>query len=208
MAATNRPLLLSTGMSDLAEVQDAVALFNSSGAKDHFILLHCTSEYPASIAESNLKAILTLIQTFNCPVGFSDHTPGTIASQLAVALGACVIEKHFTLDDLLPGPDHRASLNIASFRELVELIREAEQALGDGVKKPTPGAQSNKQVMQRSLVAANDIKKGDKIVQEVITIKRPGTGLSPKLYDIILGLTTTRDIPKGEILTLDSLNWI
>tara|TARA_B100001750_G_C15519398_1_gene610155 strand:+ start:977 stop:2038 length:1062 start_codon:yes stop_codon:yes gene_type:complete len=207
IAATKIPMILSTGMSDLEEVIEAVTLLNTSGAKGNFALLHCTSEYPASIPESNLKAILTLIEKFDCPIGFSDHTPETIASQLAVALGACIIEKHFTLDRSLQGPDHEASLDINGFQKLVGLIRETEEALGDGIKRPTTGADLNKQVMQRSLVADRDIRKGDKIVEHFITVKRPGTGLSPKLYDAVIGLTSTRDIHKGEVLTHDSLNW-
>ena len=153
VASKGRPVILSTGMSTLAEVEQAVNALSSAGLEGKIIILHCTSEYPAPIEDTNLLAMLTMQQAFSCPVGFSDHTPYLGAGPWAVVLGACIIEKHFTLDRNMPGPDHRASLTPDELVELVHTVRQVELSLGNGVKRPMTGELKNKPLMQKSLVA-------------------------------------------------------
>jgi N,N'-diacetyllegionaminate synthase len=207
IAGKGRPVILSTGMSTLAEVEEAVTTLNSAGLGGKIILLHCTSEYPAPIQEVNLRAILTMQQAFSCLVGFSDHTAGLGASPWAVALGACVIEKHFTLDRDLPGPDHRASLTPDELSELVHTVRQVELSIGDGVKQPMPSELKNKPLMQKSLVARCHIRAGERITPDRLTCKRPGFGLSPSWFDRIIGKRVVSDISQDEIITLACIDW-
>lgn len=207
LADKGRPVILSTGMSTLGEVEQAINTLRSGGLEGKIVLLHCLSEYPAPIDEVNLRAILTMQQAFRCPVGFSDHTPGIGASPWAVAIGACVVEKHFTLDRSLPGPDHRASLEPEELVNLVQTIRDVEVALGDGIKRPMPSELSNKVRLRKSLVALRDIRAGDKISAEDLTCKRPGNGLPPSCLDRVVGKRAASDLPENSLLTLSSINW-
>lgn len=207
VASKGRPVLLSTGMSTLAEVEQAVASLRSAGLGGRIVLLHCTSEYPAPIVEANLRAIVTLRQAFVCPVGFSDHTPGIGASPWAVALGACVVEKHMTLDRGMAGPDHRVSLEPAEVATLVRTVREVEASLGDGVKRPMPSELGNKPVMQKSLVARRAIQAGEKIGVDALTCRRPATGLAPSCFDLVVGRVAARAIAAGEPISLGAIDW-
>jgi len=204
LARKGKPLIVSTGMSDLEEVGAAVGCLRRAGARE-LALLHCVSSYPAPPASINLRAMETLRQAFGVPVGFSDHTLGIAVPLAAVALGACVIEKHLTLDCNLPGPDHRASLDPGDFAAMVKGIRAVESALGDGQKRPAPEELNTAAVARRSLVAACAIPAGTVIRAEHIAILRPGTGLAPALRAQVIGRRAQRDIPAGTPLTLEML---
>lgn len=207
VASKKRPVILSTGMSTLGEVELAVEALRFGGLNDGVVLLHCTAEYPAPIDEVNLRAIQTMENSFGCPVGFSDHTPGIGASPWAVAVGACMIEKHFTLDRKMVGPDHRASLEPDELSELVKTIRDIEAALGDGIKRPMPSEIPNKPLMQKSLVTKCPFQAGEVITEEGLTCKRPGKGLSPAWFDRVVGKKAKVDISTDEILTLEKIDW-
>ncbi|MCI0645000.1 MAG: N-acetylneuraminate synthase [Chloroflexi bacterium] len=202
VAAKGRPLILSTGMSYLGEVETAVRIIEATGNND-LVLLHCVSNYPADPADANLRAMQTLAAAFDRPVGYSDHTLGTEVALAAVALGACVIEKHFTLDRELPGPDHRASLEPEELAAMVRGIRIVERALGHGRKEPTASEANTADVARRSLVAAGDIAAGAVLTEEMIAIKRPGTGLPPAMRPYLVGRRARVAIPAGTLLTLD-----
>lgn len=206
VARQGKVVILSTGMCDLEEVRAAVDTLRGPGLQQ-FALLHCTSEYPAPLDESNLRAIKTLEDQFHCPVGFSDHTSGTCGAAWAVAAGACIIEKHFTLDRSLPGPDHRASLEPAELAEMVSMIRQVERALGDGRKRPTPSELKNKKFMQKSIVACRAIAAAERIDAEAITCKRPGIGLEPRIWKDVVGRRAARAIAEDEVLTKDCVLW-
>jgi N,N'-diacetyllegionaminate synthase len=199
VASKGKPVILSTGMSELAEVIEAVSVLDSVGCENP-VLLHCVSNYPAEPAEVNLRAMQTMRAAFDLNVGFSDHTEGIDVSVAAVALGACVIEKHFTLDRALPGPDHRASLEGEELRQLVKSIRRVETALGSGRKAPTASEVETARVARRSLVAARDIPAGVTLKREMVVMRRPGTGLSPATLSAVLGRQTVREIAAGTIL--------
>lgn len=199
-----KPIILSTGMSLLEEVSEAVELLKQSGARD-IILLHCTSEYPVKFEDVNLMAMKTMKDAFGLPVGFSDHTPGIVAPIAAAALGACVVEKHFTIDKSLPGPDHKASLNPVELRQMVEGIRNVEKALGDGKKVPREGEKEIRKVARKSIVAARQMRKGERITEETLTVKRPGTGIEPKKMGLVVGKIARRNIEKDEIISLEML---
>ncbi len=201
IASKGRPVILSTGMCSMDEVEAAVSNLLTHGLGGKIILLHCTSEYPAPVAEANLRAMHAMQATFDCPVGYSDHTQDIGVSPWAVAAGACVIEKHFTLDCQLTGPDHRASLEPASFKMLVETIRRVEASLGDGDKRSMPSELPNKPLMQKSLVAARALRRGEVITAADIACKRPGFGITPLLVDTVVGKAATQDIPKDGFLT-------
>lgn len=207
VASKGRPVILSTGMSTLGEVEQGVNALREGGLEGKIILMHCTSEYPAPIREINLRAIATLQQAFACPTGLSDHTLGIGASPWAVAIGACVIEKHFTLDRSVAGPDHRASLEPGELAELVRTIRDVELALGDGIKRPMPSEVGNKPRMQKSLVACRHIAVGEVITAQDLTTKRPGSGLPPAWFDRVVGKRAAVDIPNGSVLTLAGVDW-
>ncbi len=197
----NMPTILSTGMATLGEVEAALEVLVAAGMARHKItLLHCTTEYPAPIEEVNLQAMLTMRQAFGVAVGYSDHTPGYEVAIAAVALGARVIEKHFTLDRKLPGPDHKASLEPIELAAMISAIRNVEHALGDGIKRPTPSEAKNKLVARKSLVASRAIKAGEEFTPENITAKRPGTGISPMRWDEIIGKRALRDFMADELI--------
>ena len=207
LASKDRPVILSTGMSNLGEVEQAVSTLKAGGLTDKIIILHCTSEYPAPLNEVNLRAMKTMEQAFACPVGFSDHTPSIGASPWAVAVGACVVEKHFTLDRTLKGPDHRASLEPNELSALVQTIRDVEVALGDGIKQPTASELPNKPMMQKSLVARRHIKAGEVISADALQCKRPGLGLEPFWAERIIGKRAAKDISADSNFSLASINW-
>lgn len=202
VALKGKPVILSTGMSTLEEVTEAVSILRAAGCED-FILMHCVSNYPANPADVNLRAMETMQAEFNVPVGFSDHTEGIEVALAAAAMGACVIEKHFTLDRGLPGPDHRASLEPAELRRLIQGIRRVEAALGDGRKVPAASELETAKVARRSLVAARDIPAGATMEHTMIVLKRPGTGLSPSMQGTIVGRRALRNIAEGSLLTLE-----
>jgi N-acetylneuraminate synthase len=204
MASYRRPMIVSTGMSNLNEVETAVRTIEDAGNHE-LILLHCVSNYPADPADVNLRAMDTLSEAFGYPVGYSDHTLGIEVAIAAVALGACVIEKHFTLDRDLPGPDHNASLEPSELEALVRGIRLVEASLGDGNKQPAGSEANTAAVARKSLVAATDISTGTKLTIEMIDIKRPGTGLAPGLRQDLIGRIARQDIPAGTLLTWEML---
>jgi N-acetylneuraminate synthase len=202
VARKGRTMLVSTGMATLEEVRAAVRAIRAAGDPP-LALLHCVSSYPADPADANLRAMRTLAEAFGVPIGYSDHTPGIEVALAAVALGACVLEKHLTLDRALPGPDHRASLEPAAWRELVVGIRRVEAARGDGRKVPPPRVAPVAAAARRSLVAADDIPAGTRLTEDLVTLRRPGTGLPHTMRAALLGRTAVRDIPEGTVLTLE-----
>lgn len=204
VAGKGKPLIISTGMAYLGEVEAAVHAVTEAGNSD-FILLHCVSNYPAHPSEVNLRAMQTMQAAFGVPVGYSDHTPGTEIALAAVALGACVIEKHFTLDRNLPGPDHRASLEPKELTAMVRGIRAVETALGHGRKEPTPSEIKIAAVARKSLIARQNIPAGTVLTEELIGVKRPGTGLPPTMQPYLVGRKTKYAIPAGTLLTLEML---
>ena len=207
IAGKGRPVILSTGMSNLGEVEEAVRALEAGAIGDEIGIMHCTSEYPAPPNEANLLAIGTLDRSFGYPVGFSDHTEGITVAPWAVALGACMIEKHFTLSRTMEGPDHQASLEPDGLTELVRSIRSLESALGDGIKRPTSSELPNRPLMRKSLVVRRRIQKGETLTESDLTAKRPGTGLRPALYEQVIGQKASRIIESGEVLTMSSIEW-
>jgi len=205
LAAKRRPLIVSTGMSTLDEVARAVETIRAAGDPP-LALLHCLSAYPAPAAEMNLRAMDTLRARFGVPVGLSDHTAGLSVSLAAVARGAAIIEKHFTLDKSLPGPDHAASLDPAELRALVQGIREVESALGDGDKRAMPCELDTQRVARRSLVAARALHAGEALTRDAIRIKRPGTGISPSELERALGRRLRRDVAADEVIEWSALD--
>lgn len=199
-----RPVLLSTGMCNLGEVEQAIEVLYREGTTD-IVLLHCVSNYPAAPEEANLRAMQTLAGAFGLPVGYSDHTLGSEVCLAAVALGATVIEKHFTLDCNLPGPDHKASLEPAELASLVRAVRKVEASLGSGRKRPTASEADTAAVARKSLVCATDLPAGTVIIPEMIAVRRPGTGLPPSMYSFVLGRTLRHALRSGQLITLDSL---
>jgi sialic acid synthase SpsE len=189
-------------MSSLEEVARAVEVFRTAG-NPQVVLLHCVSNYPADPADSNLRAMETMETAFDLPVGYSDHTSGIEVALAAVALGACVLEKHLTLDRSLPGPDHRASLEPDDFAALVKGVRIVERALGHGRKEPCLSEANTREVARKSLVASQDIAAGTALTGAMISIKRPGTGLAPALRDEFLGRVARCNIPAGALFTLE-----
>lgn len=204
IAAKNLPIILSTGMSTLGEVEDAIEVITSTG-NEQLILLHCNFNYPARMEDVNLRAMNTLKQAFGFAVGYSDHTMGIEVSLSAVALGAVVIEKHFTLDRNLPGPDHRASLEPAELKDMVAKIRNIEHALGSSVKQPSGEEIQNRQICRRSIVATRDIPRGVVITDDMLDTKRPGTGIPPKYVTDLVGRKAVSTIKKDELITWDKV---
>lgn len=225
VARSGRRLVLSTGMSNLGEVESALAILafgyvaersaqpsraafeaaylsneGRQALRDKVTLLHCTTEYPAAPAEVNLRAMDTLAAAFGLPVGYSDHTEGIHIPVAAVARGAVLVEKHFTLDRNLPGPDHKASLEPRELSAMVGAIRDVELALGDGIKRPMSPELQNRDVVRKSLVAARTIAKGELFTADNIACKRPGTGVSPMEYWVRLGRAATRDYQSDDLI--------
>jgi N,N'-diacetyllegionaminate synthase len=199
IAKLHQPVILSTGMSTMDEVRVAMKVLQEHGAGE-ITLLHCTTQYPTPYEDVNLKAMLTLQKEFGCKVGYSDHTRGIEVPVAAVAMGACVIEKHFTLDKNMEGPDHKASLEPAELLAMVESIRHIEIALGDGVKQPVAVEVENQKVVRKSIVAARDIKAGEVLTEENLTTKRPGTGINPMRWEEVLGTKAIRDFGEDELI--------
>jgi N,N'-diacetyllegionaminate synthase len=204
IARKGKPIILSTGMSTLGEVEEAIEVLRRAGS-DQLTLLHCVTEYPAPYEEVNLRAMQTLKTAFRLPVGYSDHTPGIVVAIAAAALGAEVIEKHFTLDRLLPGPDHAASLEPEELREMVSAIRHIEVALGDGIKVPTKSEMPNISVARKSIVSTRALTAGHSLVLSDLTIKRPGNGIAPKLLPALIGRTLSKSVDKDEAIQWESL---
>ncbi|MCR5793575.1 MAG: N-acetylneuraminate synthase [Lachnospiraceae bacterium] len=201
IARTRKPIIMSTGMSTMDEIAEALTVLRDNGASK-ITLLHCTTEYPAPLDEVNLKAMETLRDQFDLEVGYSDHTEGIEIPLAAVGMGATVIEKHFTLDRNMEGPDHKASLEPAELKAMVEGIRRVEKALGDGEKKPSPSEIKNKEVARKSIVAKKAIKAGEIFSEENITTKRPGTGISPMHWPEIIGTMAVRNFEEDEVIEL------
>ncbi len=198
-----KPVILSTGMASLAEVGAALAALEQAGtSRDQITVLHCTTEYPTPMPDVNLRAMLTIRDAFGVAVGYSDHTLGIAVPIAAVALGATVIEKHFTLDRTLPGPDHQASLEPEELRAMVASIRSIELALGDGIKRPTAAETRNIPVARKSLVAARPIRTGEILSETNLTTKRPGMGISPMRWDEVIGRRSPRDFARDELIEL------
>ena len=203
VASTGRPVLLSTGMATLGEVEAALNVVETAGTpRDRITLLHCSTEYPTPMVDVNLKAMCTMKHAFGVNVGYSDHTVGIEVPTAAVALGATVIEKHFTTDRNLPGPDHRASLEPNEMKAMVDAIRNIETAMGDGIKRPTGSELKNKPIARKSLVAAKPIRAGEKFTADNLSAKRPGTGISPMRWDEVLGRIASHDFAPDEMITL------
>lgn len=199
MARTLQPIILSTGMSTIKEIEQALRVLQRYGTKD-ITLLHCTSQYPTLYKDVNLRAMLTLKRYFNINVGYSDHTVGYEVPIAAVAMGASVIEKHFTLSRELEGPDQIASLEPEEFSQMVQSIRNIELSLGDGEKKPMPSELENIYIVRKSIVASQCIQKGDIFSEDNITTKRPGYGISPMRWDEIIGQTAKKNYTEDELI--------
>lgn len=199
----NKPIILSTGMATLGEIEAAIEVLENAGTpRGQITVLHCTSEYPAPINEVNLKAMATIAEAFKVKVGYSDHTVGIEISLAAVSLGATVIEKHFTLDRNMKGPDHKASLEPDEFKKMVKSIRNIERAMGNGIKRPTPSEIKNKIAARKSIVAAKTIQAGELFTIENLTVKRPGNGVSPMLWNQLLSIKAKRDYQLDELIEL------
>lgn len=199
IAQTHKKVVMSTGMSELHEIQDAVHILEKNDAGD-IILLHCNTEYPTPYSDVNLLAMRQMAQVLGKPIGYSDHTNGIEIAIAAVALGAVIIEKHFTLDKQMAGPDHKASLEPGELENLVQSIRNVEKCLGDGKKKRTMSEEKNCQVVRKSIVAKRFIKTGEIFTEDNITVKRPGKGISPMRWYEILGQPARRDYKEDELL--------
>lgn len=203
MARSFEELIISTGMAEAQEIDAALEAIRAEGFPGEKItLLHCNTEYPTPFEDVNLRAMATMAKTWNVPVGYSDHTPGIEVPIAAVAMGAVLIEKHFTIDRNMEGPDHRASLSPHELTDMVAAIRNIEKALGSADKKPSPSEIKNKAVARKSIVAARRISKGEKFTEENLAVKRPGTGISPMYWDELLGKAASRDFDEDELIEL------
>lgn len=201
IAQTGGDIILSTGMSTMDEVKAAYGVLEDNGAGD-ITLLHCTTEYPAPFESVNLSAMITLRDVFGCKVGYSDHTPGIEIPVAAVAMGARVIEKHFTLDRNMEGPDHKASLEPYELKKMVEAIRNVENSIGDGIKTPSEAEKKNISIARKSIIARKPIKKGETLTEENLTTKRPGSGISPMRWFDVLGTKAVRDFDEDELIEI------
>jgi N,N'-diacetyllegionaminate synthase len=198
-----KKVILSTGMADLGEIEDALDILISCGTKkENITVLHCNTEYPTPYEDVNLLAMLTIKEAFKVKVGYSDHTLGIEIPIAAVALGASVIEKHFTLDKNMEGPDHKASLEPHELKAMIDAIRNIEKALGNGIKKPSKSELKNKDIARKSIVAKREIKKGEIFTEDNITVKRPGNGISPMRWYEVLGKVAPRDYKEDEIIEI------
>lgn len=211
VASKGIPVILSTGMSEPAEIRDAIEILTGTSERypsetkltyDDIILLHCNTEYPTPYRDVNLLAMQTLAREFGVRTGYSDHTRGIEVPVAAAALGACVIEKHFTLDRNLPGPDHKASLEPAELAEMVREVRHIEEALGSESKHVTESERRNMPVARKSIVAAKHIAKGELLTEDNITVKRPGNGISPMLWDNVVGTHAIKDFPYDSLIEI------
>ncbi|TBR81323.1 N-acetylneuraminate synthase [Campylobacter novaezeelandiae] len=201
IARLNKKIILSTGMSNLGEIEACLdALCKNGQKRNNITLMHCTTEYPAPFNEVNLKAMQTLKNAFNLNVGYSDHTKGISVALGAVALGACIIEKHFTLDKSMSGPDHKASLEPSELKLMCQSIKELDLALGDGIKRISKSEKKNINIARKSLVAKKDILKGEKFSEENLTTKRPGNGICAMQYDKFLNKIAKRSYKKDDLI--------
>lgn len=204
IARTEKPVVMSTGMCGMEEIRQAVDCLKKAGTPE-ITLLHCNTEYPTPMEDVNLKAMITMEKEFCLPVGYSDHTRGIEIPVAAAALGACVLEKHFTLDRGMEGPDHQASLEPEELKAMVAAVRNVEEALGSGKKEPSQSEQKNRAVARKSIVAKCRIKKGERFSEENLTVKRPGTGISPMRWPELMGQTADRDYAEDELIGKDIL---
>lgn len=204
-AAKGKPLILSTGMADMAQVKSAVDAIRETG-NDRFVLLQCTTDYPSRIEDVNMRAMMTMANSLDVPVGYSDHTRGNTACVISVASGACIVEKHFTLNKTLKGPDHLTSADPLEFNELVRSIREAEMIMGSAEKKPCDREKENAREMCRSIVAKQKIPAGETITRDMVTFKRPSNGIKPVDIDKLVGQVSRCNIQKSEVLHWDLFN--
>lgn len=204
IAKKGLPVILSTGMSTLGEIEDALDVIREEG-NNEIVLMHCTSNYPANENDVNLKAMNTMMTAFQLPTGYSDHTMGTAVSIAAVARGAVIIEKHFTLDRSFEGPDHSSSLEPKELKKLVDEIRLVEKALGSPIKRPNESELEVKYVAQKSIVAIREIKRGTIITEDMIGVKRPGGGIKPKYLELVLGREAKIDIKEDTIISMDMI---
>lgn len=199
MAETGKPIILSTGMSELNEVERAVEILRQNGAKD-ITVLHCNTEYPTPFADVNLKVMLTIKDKLKLKVGYSDHTMGIEVPIAAVAMGANVIEKHFTLDKNMDGPDHKASLEPQELKAMVSAIRNIEKAMGNGIKSPSCSEKKNISIIRKSIVAKKPICKGEIFTEDNLTVKRPGNGISPMCWNDLMGKMASKDFEIDEMI--------
>jgi len=196
-----KPIILSTGMATMGEIEAAINVLEQAGTvRSQLTVLHCTTEYPAPMAEVNLRAMQSIHVAFDVAVGYSDHTSGIEVPIAAVALGATVIEKHFTLDRNLPGPDHKASLEPDELKAMIVAVRNIEVALGDGIKRLTPSEVRNRSIVRKSMVASHAIRVGEVFSAENVTAKRPGTGISPMRWDEIMGQVAQRNYKEDDLI--------
>jgi N,N'-diacetyllegionaminate synthase len=201
VGSLDKQVILSTGMSNIDEIEDALKiLINAGTPKDKIVVLHANTMYPTPMEDVNLKAMLTIQKKFDISIGYSDHTLGIEVDIAAVAMGASVIEKHFTLDKTMDGPDHKASLDPKELKAMVSAIRNIEQALGSSTKKPSPSERPNIDIVRKSIVASQFIKKGSKLTVDTITTKRPGIGISPMKWDEIIGTFAKKDYNKDDLI--------
>lgn len=201
IAGTGKPVIMSTGMSTLEEIGKALDVLKNGGAGE-VTLLHCTTEYPTPYADVNLKAMKTMKDTFCCNVGYSDHTLGMEVAIAAVALGATIIEKHFTLDRNMDGPDQKASMEPDELAQMIKAIRNVEMSIGTGIKEPMPSEKKNIPIARKSIVLAKDVKKGDVLTEDNLTTKRPGNGISPMRWFDVLGTKAIRDFKEDDLLEI------
>ena len=201
LAETKKPIVMSTGMCTMEEIAQAVEVLRNHGTEE-LTLLHCNTEYPTPFEDVNMKAMDHIAKTFGVPVGYSDHTKGIEIPVAAAALGAVMVEKHFTLDKNMEGPDHKASLEPAELKQMVAAIRNIEKALGDGVKKPSPSEEKNKPIARKSIIAQTPIKKGELLTVQNLTVKRPGEGISPMKWESVIGTYAIRDFAPDELIEL------
>jgi N,N'-diacetyllegionaminate synthase len=203
MAQSFEELIISTGMSSMEEIAEALSVIMKTGFDiKNISILHCNTEYPTPIEDVNLNAMLSIRDRFGLRFGYSDHTLGYEIPVAAVAMGATIIEKHFTLDNALPGPDHKASLNPVELVSMVKAIRNIEKAMGQGIKKPSPSELKNIAIARKSITALKDIHKGEILTEDNITVKRPGTGISPMKWDEVIGTYAIRDFQADELIEL------
>lgn len=201
IASLNKKVILSTGMCNLSDIEFALDILKNHGASE-ISVLHCNTEYPTPMRDVNLKAMITIKDAFNIEVGYSDHTNGIEIPIAAVAMGATIIEKHFTLDKNMPGPDHKASLDPKELKSMVNAIRNVEQAIGNGIKKPSHSETKNITIARKSIVASKEIKTGEEFSEDNLTIKRPGSGISPKMWDEMLGKCANKNYKEDELIKL------
>ncbi|GAA0773250.1 N-acetylneuraminate synthase [Clostridium subterminale] len=201
---TGKEIILSTGMSTLGEVEQAINILKSTGNKN-IKIMHCTTDYPTAEEDVNVRAMVTMREAFKVPVGLSDHTIGNEAAVTAVALGAEFVEKHITLDNKMDGPDHKASMEPMEFKSYITAIRNAEKVLGDGIKRPTAREVLIMKDVRRSIVAKIDLAKGTVIEKTMLAYKRPGSGIKPELADVVAGRILKRDIHADELITWEDL---